>query len=73
MRARRGSRWCSSAYSGVPAKLARYIEANGGIFFDDTGDLAQTLDWYEDGDHLSREGRRRYTEQFAARLLQRFP
>jgi hypothetical protein len=28
---------------------------------------------YEDGDHLSREGRRRYTEMFAARLRQRFP
>ena len=46
---------------------------NGGVFIDDTGDPAQTLDMYEDGDHLSREGRRRYTEVFATRLRQRFP
>lgn len=63
----------SPALQRYVAKLARYIEANGGIFFDDTGDPRQTLDWYEDGDHLSREGRRRYTELFATRLLQRFP
>jgi hypothetical protein len=63
----------SPALQRYVARLARYIEANGGIFFDDTGDPAQTLDWYEDGDHLSRDGRRRYTEQFATRLLQRFP
>lgn len=63
----------SPALQRYVAKLARYIEANGGIFFDDTGDPQQTLDWYEDGDHLSREGRRRYTELFATRLLQRFP
>ena len=31
-------------------------------FIDDTGDPAQTLDSYEDGDHLSRDGRRRYTD-----------
>jgi hypothetical protein len=55
------------------AKLKTYIESNGGIFMDDTGDPAQTLDLYEDGDHLSREGRRRYTETFAARLRQRVP
>ena len=63
----------SAALKRYVSKLARYVEANGGIFFDDTGDPAQTLDWYEDGDHLSREGRRRYTEAFATRLLQRFP
>lgn len=63
----------SPALQRYVATLARYIEANGGIFFDDTGDPQQTLDWYEDGDHLSREGRRRYTELFATRLLQRFP
>ena len=44
-----------------------------GVFMDDTGDPAQTLDLYEDGDHLSRDGRRRYTEAFAVRLRQRFP
>jgi hypothetical protein len=63
----------SPALRRYVARLAQYIEANGGIFFDDTGDPSQTLDWYEDGDHLSREGRRKYTEAFGARLLQRFP
>jgi hypothetical protein len=49
-------------------KLTAYVEANGGVFMDDTGDPAQTLDMYEDGDHLSRDGRRRYTEMFVSRL-----
>jgi len=43
------------------------------VFMDDTGDPGQTLDLYEDGDHLSRDGRRRYTEMFAGRLRQRLP
>jgi hypothetical protein len=55
------------------SKLAAYIQANGGIFIDDTGDPAQTLDMYEDGDHVSLDGRRRYTDLFATRLRQRFP
>jgi hypothetical protein len=54
-------------------KLHNYVEAGGAEFMDDTGDPAETLDLYEDGDHLSREGRRRYTERFAVRLRQRFP
>ena len=36
------------------------------MFHDDTGDPQQTLDMYEDGDHLSHDGRFRYT----ATLLQ---
>ena len=63
----------SPALLRYTAKLQAYVEANGGVFMDDTGDPAQTLDMYEDGDHLSREGRRRYTEMFAARLRQRLP
>jgi hypothetical protein len=63
----------SPALQRYVAQLKRYIETNGGVFMDDTGDPAQTIDLYEDGDHLSREGRRRYTEAFAARLRQRFP
>jgi hypothetical protein len=54
-------------------KLQAYVESHGGVFIDDTGGPAQTLDMYEDGDHLSRDGRRRYTEMFALRLRQRFP
>ena len=40
---------------------------------DDTGDPLETLDLYEDGDHLSREGRRRYSERFAERIRLQFP
>jgi hypothetical protein len=63
----------SPALRRYVTKLHRYIESHGGVFMDDTGDPAQTLDLYEDGDHLSRDGRRRYTEAFAVRLRQRFP
>jgi hypothetical protein len=63
----------SPALRRYVAKLQAYVEAHGGVFMDDTGDPAETIDLYEDGDHLSREGRRRYTEQFASRLRQRFP
>ena len=63
----------SPALRRYGAKLQAYVEAHGGVFMDDTGDPAETIDLYEDGDHLSREGRRRYTEVFASRLRQRFP
>jgi hypothetical protein len=48
--------------------LRTYVEARGAALVDDTGDPAETLDLYEDGDHLSREGRRRYTQAFAERI-----
>jgi hypothetical protein len=54
-------------------QLRQYIERGGAQMIDDTGDPAETLDWYEDGDHLSREGRRRYTEAFAERVRLRYP
>lgn len=63
----------SPALQRYVAKLASYVAANGGVFMDDTGDPAQTLDLYEDGDHLSRDGRRRYTGMFASRLRARVP
>jgi len=63
----------SPALRRYVGRLKAYIETQGGVFMDDTGDPAQTLDMYEDGDHLSREGRRRYTEGFASRLRQRVP
>jgi hypothetical protein len=47
-------------------KLASWIQANGGLFHDDTGDPEMTLDLYEDGDHFG--DRKRYTEIFRARL-----
>ena len=58
----------SPALRRYVARLRAYVESRGGQFIDDTGDPFQTLDLYEDGDHLSREGRVRYTERFAARL-----
>ena len=63
----------SPALRRYVAKLATYVASQGGVLMDDTGHPAQTLDMYEDGDHLSRDGRRRYTEMFASRLLQRVP
>lgn len=63
----------SAALRRYVSKLHAYVEARGGVFMDDTGDPTQTIDLYEDGDHLSREGRRQYTERFAVRLRQRFP
>jgi hypothetical protein len=58
----------SPALRRYVAKLDAYIRANGEYFRDDTGDPALTLDMYEDGDHIAREARRRYTEIFFERL-----
>lgn len=63
----------SPALQRYMRELRRYIESHGGALLDDTGDPSQTLDLYEDGDHLSREGRRRYTERFAERIRLQFP
>jgi hypothetical protein len=52
--------------------LREYLVANGAIFHDDTGDPALTIDMYEDGDHLARHARRRYTEIFYNRLRPHF-
>lgn len=46
----------------------RYAEANGMSLHDDTGDPAQTLAMYEDGDHIARAHRQRYTRQFRVNL-----
>jgi hypothetical protein len=48
--------------------LRAYIESNGGLLHDDTGDSALTLDMYEDGDHIAPGARRLYTEIFFERL-----
>lgn len=63
----------SPALKRYIGKLQAYIEANGGLFHDDTGDADQTLDMYGDGDHLSREGRVRYTQIFYNRMHALFP
>jgi hypothetical protein len=63
-----------------PAKLTEYVnalkgylEARGAYFHDDWGDPDEPLSMYADGDHLTAEGRLRYTQRFAerhARFLQ---
>lgn len=45
-----------------------YAEAEGMLFHDDTGDPQQTLAMYEDGDHVAREHRERYTRMFWVHL-----
>jgi hypothetical protein len=48
------------------ADMSAWLEANGALFHDDTGDPEMTLDLYQDGDHVA--DRRRYTEIFRKRL-----
>jgi hypothetical protein len=45
--------------------LRAYLAARNAYFHDDWGDPEQPLSMYADGDHLTAEGRRRYTERFA--------
>jgi hypothetical protein len=44
--------------------LRAYLEAHGALFADDWGDPDQPLSIYADGDHISRDARAQYTEQF---------
>jgi hypothetical protein len=53
--------------------LKGYLEARGAYFHDDWGDPDEPLSMYADGDHLTAEGRIRYTQRFGerhARFLQ---
>jgi len=53
--------------------LKGYLESRGAYFHDDWGDPDEPLAVYADGDHLTAEGRIRYTQRFAerhARFLQ---
>ena len=52
--------------------LRAYVTTEGALFHDDTGDPALTIDMYEDGDHLARHARRRYTENLYNRLRAHF-
>jgi hypothetical protein len=62
----------SAALRHYVAALRAYVTARGAIFHDDTGDPALTIDMYEDGDHLARHARRRYTENLYNRLRPHF-
>jgi hypothetical protein len=48
--------------------LRRYLESNGAVFRDDTGDPDYPLAWYTDGDHTAFRYRQRYTELFSQKL-----
>jgi hypothetical protein len=54
----------SRALQRYVSDLAAYLQANGAVFHDDWGDPDQPLAIYEDGDHLDRAYRGRYTELF---------
>jgi len=56
----------SAALGRYVADMKAWIESNGGLFHDDTGDPKMTLDLYGDGDHIA--NRLRYTEIFRERL-----
>jgi hypothetical protein len=58
----------SPALAAYIRALRAYVTARGAIFHDDTGEPALTLDMYEDGDHVARHARRRYTEYLFDRL-----
>ena len=63
----------SPALQRYIADLRGYLEGEGALFIDDTGNPAFTLDWYKDGDHTLGSKRREYTERFAktaARLFE---
>jgi hypothetical protein len=55
----------SPALRKYVADLRAYLESEGAIFIDDTGNPAFTLDWYKDGDHMLGSKRRAYTDAFA--------
>lgn len=50
------------------ADLRRYLEANGAVFRDDTGDPDYPLAWYTDGDHTAFRYRQQYTDLFVKKL-----
>jgi hypothetical protein len=62
----------SPALQAYIKDLGAYLTANGAYFFDDWGDVDEPLSLYADGDHLTGEGRIRYTENFAARHARYF-
>jgi len=59
--------------TGYVKALKGYLEGRGAYFHDDWGDPDEPLSIYADGDHLTAEGRIRYTQRFSerhARFLQ---
>ena len=63
----------SPALQAYIADLRSYLEQNGAIFHDDTGDPNLPLEMYEDGDHVNEAWRVHYTENLYERLRVRLP
>ena len=55
----------SDALKKYVADLQAYVTKRNAYFHDDWGDPEQPLSIYADGDHLTQQGRLRYTERFA--------
>ncbi len=55
----------SAALKKYADDLKDYLIAHGAYFYDDWGDPDEPLSLYADGDHLTADGRIRYTERFA--------
>lgn len=58
----------SEALSRYSADLRAFVEANGGVFFDDREDPALADLPYADGDHVAREAREPYTRRLWDKL-----
>jgi len=61
----------SRALRDYIAALRTYVDSQGGIFHDDTGDPNLPLEMYDDGDHVKEAWRRHYTENLHQRLRAR--
>jgi hypothetical protein len=61
----------SAALRQYVADLKQYVESQGAIFIDDTGDPTLTLEMYDDGDHGNPAWSVRYTEHLYERLRPR--
>jgi hypothetical protein len=62
----------SAALKKYADDLKAYLIAHGAYYYDDWGDPDEPLLLYADGDHLTAEGRVRYTQRFAEKHAQFF-
>lgn len=62
----------SAALKKYADDLRAYLIAHGAYYHDDWGDPDEPLSLYADGDHLTADGRVRYTQRFAEKHAQFF-
>jgi hypothetical protein len=62
----------SAALKKYADDLKGYLIAHGAYYYDDWGDPDEPLSLYADGDHLTADGRVRYTQRFAEKYAQFF-